>query len=136
MDRPGGSQEACPTGSGQLALGLPGEFGEDEGVGVAQEAAELRGGEGVFGLQADPVGARQVGGWDDAFAFDEVGEIFRGTFEGKPVVRGFEGGDGIDTAADLEDEVRTPLHGFRGVGEGHAEGANPFGVHVSTRGFS
>ena len=67
-----------------------GELGDDEVVGVAQERSEFSGGDGVGAFESNPLGAGEVGGWDDAGPLGEFGEGFIAGFDSEKNRGGFE----------------------------------------------
>jgi len=82
-----------------------------------------------FGFEGDPVGAGQIGGWDDARAFDKLGEFFRAGLERKPDARRLEAGHREHFSADFENQIIFPLDLFRGVGKRETDAAEPVDVH-------
>lgn len=115
-------------GEGEGGAGAGWEFGEDEGVGGAEFGLPLGVAEDLPVLGGDPVGAGEVRGGVEPFAFEEVGEAGGAGGEGDDGASTSDGvlveaEDGEHLAADgfvsdPEDEAGSPLEGFGDVGEG------------------
>jgi hypothetical protein len=77
-------------------------FCGDEVIGGAKKLREFSSGEGIAGLQADPLGSRKIGRGYDARALCELGEIFGRDLEGEPNRGWLERGDSEHFSGDLK----------------------------------
>lgn len=126
-------------GEGESFAGVPGEFGFDERAGIAEQRFEFGSGEGVPALDGDPVGTGEIGSWNDALDFEELGTALRTGSEGEDGARVVvEAGEGEHFASDglvanPEDKGCSPLHGFFDVRKGAEISVEEFDVHDGDR---
>ena len=107
---------------------------------VTQVPLPLRRGEDGPACGGDPMGAGEIGGGDEAFDLEEVGEGLNADREGDDgVLRagGIEVDEGEHPAADgfvadPEDEVVAELHSLDDVRESEEEGSGALDVHAGS----
>ncbi len=112
-----------------LVLEFPRELRTYEFVGGAQELGEFRDAEGFAGFERDPFCTGEVGGGNDVWALDELGEGFVTGLEGEADFSGYQRGDGKHLAADFEEQVVAPLDLLGYTGKGKTEFAKMIDVH-------
>lgn len=108
-------------GRSDLRLQLLGEFGDDQGVCLAQEPLKFVVRKSGIRLQCNPLGAREVGRGNNPGLLDEFGELFAATLEREADFHRLERRDREHLAAHFEHQIVLPLDLLGGTGQGKQE---------------
>src|SRR5712691_8193475 len=116
----------------KLSLHLLRQLLKNEIVGITYQRFQLPFTQHIELSERDPVITRRVGRRIDAVLFGQFGKLLRSTLERKTILRcAFQNCDGEHLAANLEDQIVSPLNFFSDVGKRKAVSASLFNVHGS-----